>query len=148
MALVAAIAAQIVIDFALLGYMAAQIRLWYHLPFWRTIGWRPHQNRKISARIAYLGFAFGGFILVAFVSLASSAFPPGHPLPIENIFSVPPGGYLCTCSRRFSLRRWWRKPYFVAYLYPVVARTFGVGGGIAIVGTLFGLLHSVQLWGG
>ena len=146
-ALAAAIAAQVVIDFALLGYMAAQIRLWYHAPFWQTIGWRPIKTEKYSPAIAYMGFAFGGFILVAFVSLASSAFPPSHPLPIENIFQNRPAVLMYMFAAVF-VAPLVEETLFRGYLYPVVARTFGVWGGIAIVGTLFGLLHSVQLWGG
>jgi membrane protease YdiL (CAAX protease family) len=146
-ALAAAIAAQVVIDFALLGYMAAQIRLWYHQPFWRTIGWRPIKTEKYPPAIAYMAFAFGGFILVAFVSLASSAFPPRHPLPIENIFQNRPAVLMYMFAAVF-VAPLVEETLFRGYLYPVVARTFGVWGGIAIVGTLFGLLHSVQLWGG
>jgi membrane protease YdiL (CAAX protease family) len=37
---------------------------------------------------------------------------------------------------------------FRGYIYPVVARSFGVGAGILATGTLFGLLHAPQLWGG
>jgi len=37
---------------------------------------------------------------------------------------------------------------FRGYLYPVAARSFGVGTGVVITGTLFGLLHAGQLWGG
>lgn len=146
-ALVAAIAAQVVIDFALLGYMAAQIRLWYHQPFWRTIGWRPIKTEKYPPAIAYMGLAFGGFILVAIVSLASSAFPPGRPLPIENIFQYRPAVLMYMFAAVF-VAPLVEETLFRGYLYPVVARTFGIGGGIAIVGTLFGLLHSAQLWGG
>jgi membrane protease YdiL (CAAX protease family) len=146
-ALLAAIAAQVVIDFALLGYMAAQIRFWYHRPFWWTIGWRPIKTEKYPPAIAYMGLAFGGFILVAIVSLASSAFPPGHPLPIENIFQYRPAVLMYMFAAVF-VAPLVEEILFRGYLYPVVARTFGIGGGIAIVGTLFGLLHSVQLWGG
>jgi membrane protease YdiL (CAAX protease family) len=146
-ALVAAIAAQVVIDLGLLGYMVAQIRLWYRMPFWRTIGWRSVQTEKIRPAIAYLGFAFGGFILVAFVSLASSAFPPGRPLPIESVFQYRPAILMYMFAAVF-VAPLVEETVFRGYLYPVFARTFGVGGGIAIVGTLFGLLHAAQLWGG
>jgi membrane protease YdiL (CAAX protease family) len=37
---------------------------------------------------------------------------------------------------------------FRGYLYPVLARSFGVGAGVVITGTLFGLMHAPQLWGG
>ena len=37
---------------------------------------------------------------------------------------------------------------FRGYVYPVVARSFGIRAGIVITGTMFGLLHAPQLWGG
>ena len=37
---------------------------------------------------------------------------------------------------------------FRGYIYPVVARSFGINAGILVTGTLFGLLHASQLWGG
>ena len=37
---------------------------------------------------------------------------------------------------------------FRGYIYPVVARTFGVTASVLATGTLFGLLHAPQLWGG
>lgn len=146
-ALVAAIAAQLVIDLALLGYLAVQVRAWYHLPFWRTIGWRPIETEKFPPVIAYIGLAFVGFILIAIVSLASSAFPPAHPLPIESVFQSRPAILMYMFAAVF-VAPVVEETVFRGYLYPVFARTFGVGAGVAIVGTLFGLLHAVQLWGG
>jgi len=37
---------------------------------------------------------------------------------------------------------------FRGFLYPVLARKFGKPAGVLVVGTLFGLLHAAQLWGG
>ncbi len=37
---------------------------------------------------------------------------------------------------------------FRGFLYPVIARRLGIAAGIAITGTLFGLMHAAQLWGG
>ena len=37
---------------------------------------------------------------------------------------------------------------FRGYLYPVAARSFGIPAGIIVTGTIFGLLHAEQLWGG
>ena len=34
------------------------------------------------------------------------------------------------------------------FLYPVIARRLGIVAGVLITGTLFGLLHAAQLWGG
>ncbi len=37
---------------------------------------------------------------------------------------------------------------FRGYIYPVIGRSFGMVWGIVATGTLFGLLHAEQLWGG
>ena len=37
---------------------------------------------------------------------------------------------------------------FRGYIYPVVARSFGMATGVLATGILFGLLHAPQLWGG
>ena len=37
---------------------------------------------------------------------------------------------------------------FRGYIYPVVARSYGVIAGVLGTGILFGLLHAPQLWGG
>ena len=37
---------------------------------------------------------------------------------------------------------------FRGYLYPVLARTLGVEGGVLTTGLLFGMMHAHQLWGG
>jgi membrane protease YdiL (CAAX protease family) len=37
---------------------------------------------------------------------------------------------------------------FRGYIYPVVARKFGVTIGVLATGALFGILHAAQLWGG
>ena len=37
---------------------------------------------------------------------------------------------------------------FRGFLYPIVARRFGVTAGVIVTGTLFGAMHAQQLWGG
>ena len=37
---------------------------------------------------------------------------------------------------------------FRGYLYPVIARSFGIGAGVIVTGMIFGLLHAGQLLGG
>jgi membrane protease YdiL (CAAX protease family) len=138
---------QILLDLALLGYLAIQVRAWYRVPFWRTIGWRPLETEKFPSAIAYLGCAFGGFVLVAFVSLASSAFPPGRTLPIETVFQYRPAVLMYMLTAVF-VAPLVEETLFRGYLYPVIARGMGIGAGVIITGTLFGLLHAVQLWGG
>lgn len=37
---------------------------------------------------------------------------------------------------------------FRGYIYPAVARRFGIAASVAFTGVLFGMLHAPQLWGG
>ncbi|MGH9718310.1 MAG: lysostaphin resistance A-like protein [Candidatus Acidiferrales bacterium] len=141
------ISAQILMEFSLLGYLALQIRHRGNLPFWSTIGWHPFRLRTVSRATAYFGFIVGGVALALFVSLASAAFPPKRPLPIERIFQTR------SLTLLFMLTAVLVAPVveetvFRGYLYPVAARSFGIWGGVVFTGAVFGLLHGSQLWGG
>ncbi len=37
---------------------------------------------------------------------------------------------------------------FRGYIYPALARPFGIAASVLMTGTLFGLMHAPQLWGG
>jgi membrane protease YdiL (CAAX protease family) len=141
------ISAQILMEISLLGFLALQIRHRSNLPFWSTVGWRPLRPRTVSRVAAYVGLIGGGIGLAFFVSLASLAFPPKHPLPIERIFETR------SLTLLFMLTAVVVAPVveetvFRGYLYPVASRSFGVVGGIVFTGAVFGLLHGSQLWGG
>jgi uncharacterized protein len=142
-----AIVAQIILDLGLLAYMAANIRLRFHAPFWRTIGWRPLETRLASRTLPYFAFVLGGFSLAAIVAVAESLFPPKHPLPIQTMTENPNAALLFMLSA-VLVAPIVEETIFRGYLYPVAARSLGVGLGIVLTGTLFGLLHAGQLWGG
>ncbi len=141
------ISAQIVMELALLGYLALQIHSRGHLPFWTTIGWRPLRPRSVSRGGAYFGFIVSGVVLALLVSLASAAFPPKQPLPIEKIFQTRSLTFLFMATA-VLVAPLVEETLFRGYLYPVAARSFGVVGGIFVTGAIFGLLHGSQLWGG
>lgn len=141
------ILAQIVMELALLGYLALQVRNRSRLPFWPTIGWRSLRPKSVSRAGAYFGFICAGVGLALLVSLASAAFPPKHPLPIEKIFATRPLTILFMATA-VLVAPLVEETVFRGYLYPVAARSFGVLGGIVFTGAVFGLLHGSQLWGG
>lgn len=141
------ISAQIVMELALLGYLDLQIRHRSRLPFWSTIGWRPLHPRTVSRGAAYFGFIVGGVGLALLVSLASAAFPPKQPLPIEKIFETRSLTILFMATA-VLVAPLVEETLFRGYLFPVAARSFGVVGGIVFTGAVFGLLHGSQLWGG
>jgi len=141
------IVAQILMELSLLGYFALQIRHRSGLPFWTTIGWRPLQPRTVPRTGAYFALVVGGLGLALLVSFAGNFFPPKHPLPIDQIYA----------SRSLTLLFMFtavavaplvEETIFRGYLFPVASRSFGVAGGIVFTGTVFGLLHGIQLWGG
>ena len=144
---IVAVLAQILLNVGLLAYLAAQMRLRFQSPFWRTIGWRHLETGKVRRGLVYVALIFCGFFLARMVSLAEPIFPPKHPLPIQTMFQTPHAAILFMLTA-VLLAPVVEETVFRGYLYPVVARSMGVTAGVVITGTLFGLLHAGQLWGG
>jgi membrane protease YdiL (CAAX protease family) len=138
---------QALLSLVLLAYLATQMRHSFHLPFWRTIGWRPLQTGQTPRAAAYLGLIFSGCLLAILVTLSSAAFKSNTKMPIEQFFQDRRSALLLM-SLGVLLAPVLEETIFRGYLYPVVARSFGVNAGILVTGTLFGLLHASQLWGG
>jgi membrane protease YdiL (CAAX protease family) len=138
---------QAILSLALLAYLAAQMRFGFRAPFWRTIGWRPLQTGQTPRAVAYLGLIFSGFLVAILVTLSSSAFKTSTKMPIEQFFQDRRSALLLM-SLGVLLAPVLEETIFRGYIYPVVARSFGITAGILVTGTLFGLLHASQLWGG
>lgn len=138
---------QTVLSLGLLGYLAIQMRFSFRLPFWRTIGWRTLETGRIPRGLAYTGLIAGGFLFSIVISLASASFGTKAKLPIEFFFQDRRSALLLMLMA-VLIAPVFEETIFRGYLYPVLARRFGVGAGVVITGTLFGLLHSFQLWGG
>jgi membrane protease YdiL (CAAX protease family) len=68
-------------------------------------------------------------------------------LPIEMLFQDP-RSLLLLGIMAVTIAPVVEETIFRGYLYPVLARSFGVGAGVVVTGVLFGLLHAQQLWGG
>jgi len=142
-----AVVAQIFADLSLLGYLAVQARVRFHAPFWKTLGWRRLQTGEIPRGVAYAGFVLGGFLLATAVALMDSAFPAKQSLPIQALLADRRTAILFMLTA-VLVAPVVEETIFRGYLYPVCVRSFGTGWGIIATGTMFGLLHSVQLWGG
>lgn len=138
---------QALLSVGLLLYLAVHTRVRFQSPFWRTIGWRQLQTGTIPRRIVYLSLILGGFSLSLLVQLASAALQTKAKLPIQEYFQDPRSALLLMLMS-ILLAPLVEETIFRGYLYPVFARSFGVGAGVVITGTLFGLLHAPQLWGG
>jgi membrane protease YdiL (CAAX protease family) len=142
-----AILNQAVLFLVLLGYLVAQMRLRFSLPFWRTIGWRPLEAGRLPSAFTYLRFIGGGFFLALLVQIVSARFGAKVKLPMETLFQDRRAAVLLLLMA-VLVAPVIEETIFRGYIYPVVARSFGVGAGILATGTLFGLLHAPQLWGG
>jgi uncharacterized protein len=137
---------QAVISVVLLVYLAAQMRLRFEAPFWRTIGWRKLDTGAAPHAIAYLGYIAVGFLFAVLVQLASAAVGTRAKLPIE-IFFQDRRTALLLMLMSVLVAPVVEETIFRGYLYPVVARTFGITTGVFATGILFGLLHAQQLKG-
>jgi membrane protease YdiL (CAAX protease family) len=138
---------QAILSLGLLAYLAVQISVRFQSPFWRTIGWRPLHTGTIPRRIVYLSLVLGGFSISLLVQLASAALQTKAKLPIQEYFQDPRSALLLMLMS-ILLAPLVEETIFRGYLYPVLARSFGISAGVVITGTLFGLLHAPQLWGG
>jgi membrane protease YdiL (CAAX protease family) len=141
-----AIVAMVFLSFVLLFYLAAQMRLRFRSPILSTLRWRPLDTGRVRPQIAYLSFILGGFLLSISVALASSAFTPKNKMPIEQYFQDRHTALLLLIMS-VTLAPLFEETIFRGYLYPVVARTFGVVPGVIFTGVLFGLMHASQLGG-
>jgi hypothetical protein len=138
---------QVLLDLVLFAYLAAQMRLQFGRPFWRTIGWRPMRAGTMPRALVYSGLILGGLFLGMMITLASAVSPPKGKVPIQTFFQDRQTAFLMILMG-VLLAPLVEETLFRGYLYPVLARSFGVSAGVLVTGTLFGLLHAQQLWGG
>jgi membrane protease YdiL (CAAX protease family) len=116
-------------------------------PFWPSIGWRDVLRGGGKIRDSALQFLAGGAMLAFVVSFAGGFLNSKETLPIEELLqarvSILLFGVLGVLVAPLV-----EETIFRGFLYPVIARRLGVAAGVAITGTLFGLMHAAQLWGG
>jgi membrane protease YdiL (CAAX protease family) len=116
-------------------------------PFWASIGWREMRPGQGKIRDSALHYLAVGAILAVAVTFAGGFFNSKETLPIEELLkarvSILLFGVLGVLVAPLV-----EETLFRGFLYPVIARRLGVAAGIAITGTLFGLMHAAQLWGG
>jgi membrane protease YdiL (CAAX protease family) len=138
---------QVLLFLLLLGYLTAQIRGSFGAPFWRTIGWRAFEPGRVPRALRYLGFIAGGFLIAAGVQIASIAFGNNAKVPMQTLFQDRRTAILLLLMAVF-VAPVIEETVFRGYIYPVVARSYGMATGVFATGILFGLLHAPQLWGG
>jgi CAAX protease family protein len=138
---------QLIVSVFVLLYLWLQARIRFNAPFWRRLGWRPLKTDERSRMPTYLGFIGFGVFLALAVQAVSAVFPAKTKLPIENFLQNRQAA-LALMMMSVVLAPVVEETVFRGYIYPVVARSFGVAAGIIGTGTVFGLLHAEQLWGG
>ena len=140
------IVAQVIIDLGLVGFLALQIRVRFQEPFWQTIGWREIDTGVIPRGLGYIGLVVTGAVTSLLVDAVSNLHPPKGPLPIEAVYQDKLSSLLFLLMA-VLLAPIVEETIFRGYIYPVIAKSWGVAASILITGALFGLLHGFQLGG-
>jgi len=138
---------EVPLTLALLGFLALLMHTRSGGPVWETIGWRPLPHTIFPRWMMALGLIFSGVLLSLGVTLISSEFQPKANLPIQTYFESRVSAILLM-TMAVAIAPIFEETLFRGYLYPVLARSWGMAPGVIVTGTLFGLMHSVQLWGG
>jgi membrane protease YdiL (CAAX protease family) len=138
---------QAMIDGLAILYLYLMVLSRTDAPFWPSIGWREMRSGTGRIRDSVLQFLAGGAVMAVVVSFAGGFLNSKETLPIEELLkarvSILLFGILGVLVAPLV-----EETIFRGFLYPVIARRIGIGAGIAITGTLFGLMHAAQLWGG
>ncbi len=131
----------------LMLYLGAVLRIRFGRPFWSGIGWRKYRAGKLTTGGTALLFFFAGLVVQILFQIASVLVDTGQKLPIERVFEDRLGA-LALSLLAVAGAPLVEETIFRGYVYPVLARRWGTGGGVAATGVVFGLLHAQQLWGG
>ena len=138
---------QIILFSMILLFLYAVVRRRTAEPFWRTIGWRKLRLAEMGAGILVPALLLGGALLALGADIASQFYNTTKALPIEALFATRRGvEYVMAFGILVAPLA--EETVFRGYVYPVLARKFGILMGIALTGILFGMVHMPQLWGG
>lgn len=143
----------------LLTYLYTMVHLRSDAPAWRTLGWRglPRRATTVEGRelpkswVRVLGqiaaLLTGGALLAFFVQLATLFVGTRAKLPIQALLNDR-RNILYMMGFGLAVAPIAEETIFRGFLYPVLARRFGVIAGVVFTGMFFGLMHAEQLWGG
>ena len=128
-------------------YLFVMVRLRTSASFWRTIGWHRLRTGTSGWGATILGYLGAGAVLAVLISVAGKFVGQPAELPIERMFRTRMA-VLLLMSFGVLLAPLVEETLFRGFLYPVVARRFGIPAGVIVTGVLFGAMHAEQLWGG
>ncbi|MFY9585020.1 MAG: CPBP family intramembrane glutamic endopeptidase [Candidatus Acidiferrales bacterium] len=141
------VAGQALWSAATMIFLFGTVRLRQADPFWRTIGWRALRPSTMTEGKAALLCLLGGVALAVAVQLSSLGIGKRTKLPIEELFQSR-SSVLLLMALGILVAPVVEETIFRGYIYPVLARGLGIPAGVLLTGTLFGLVHAPQLWGG
>ena len=112
--------------------------------FWRILGWRKIQPRPGELPRNPLLYFLAGCGLSLFVAIVSSQMKTPDNVPIEEWFKQRETALLFV-AMAVVVAPLVEETLFRGYLYPLLARSFGIAPGILVTGLCFGAMHGAQL---
>jgi membrane protease YdiL (CAAX protease family) len=128
-------------------YLFVMVHLRTSESFWRTIGWHRLRTEASTWSATVLKYMASGAVLAVAVSFAGKFVGQPEELPIEQMFRTRVAVMLLM-TFGILLAPLVEETLFRGFLYPVIARRFGIPAGVIVTGILFGAMHAEQLWGG
>jgi len=132
---------QYVIDLAVVIYLLFLIEGKYRVPFGSAIRWRWPKN-------AWGLLLLGAFMLLV-LSVLENLLPMPKDTPFDKLFARPRDAYLIAIIA-VSLGPLVEELFFRGFLYPVLARRWGIAWAISLTALPFALMHMPQYgyaWG-
>ena len=131
------LAAQAVAYPLLFLLLAGILRVQYQAPFWRSMGWTPSRIAIVPSLAAGVFLAFGLAVLGGLLRI------PDVDSPVTRLLESPTsavplalfGILVAPLAEELAFR---------GFLQPLLVRSLGILGGIAVTALLFGMLHWEQ----
>jgi membrane protease YdiL (CAAX protease family) len=143
------VGSNLVIFALLILFLYVTLALWKGEPFWRTLGWRKLAPASPGLPKNPFAYFFAGGGLSIFAALMTETMKAPEHTPMEELFKYPHTAMMFVAMSVF-VAPLVEETLFRGYLYPLLARSFGVAPAILLTGVLFGLMHGAQLgwtWG-
>jgi len=118
-------------------------------PFWKILGWRKIQPRAGELPRNPVVYFLAGCGLSLFVAILSSRMKTPENVPMEELFKHRETALLFM-AMAVLMAPLVEETLFRGYLYPMLARSFGIVPSIVLTGVCFGAMHGAQLgwtWG-
>jgi membrane protease YdiL (CAAX protease family) len=112
--------------------------------FWRTMGLRPLGPEGTTLGRVLLCLLAGVVVSVS-VAISSSMLGKQPPTPMDTLFQTRLALIMLMCFG-VLVAPLVEELMFRGFIYPVVARRFGIIASVLFTGILFGAFHALQLW--